>query len=114
MYRQVEDFVQDWQQSANGTLSVIQAITDDQLDFSIVEGHNSLAWLAWHLVGAAGAFAHFAGLTVNGIGQENPQAKTVSEIATTYERIANELTEAAKKFIRCVFNRGSFKFCRTN
>lgn len=96
MYRQVEDFVQDWQQSANGTLSVIQAITDDKLDFAIVEGHNSLGWLAWHLVGAAGAFAHFAGLTVNGIGQEDPQPTSVSEIADTYERVANELTEAAK------------------
>lgn len=93
MYRKIEDFVEDWEQSAEGTLRVIQAITDDQLDFSIVEGHNSLGWLAWHLVGAAGAFSQFAGLSVDGISQNDPQPKKISNIAATYERISAKLTK---------------------
>lgn len=96
MYRKVEDFMIDWTQSADGTLRVIQAITDDTLDFSIVEGHNSLGWLAWHLVGAAGAFAQFAGLKVEGIDQSEPQPTLVADIASTYETIAQAIKEEAK------------------
>lgn len=97
MYRKVDDFLVDWKQSADGTLKVIREITDKKLDFAIVEGHNSLGWLAWHLVGAAGAFSHFAGLNVQGIERTDPQPASVEEIAATYERIANEVTEEAKK-----------------
>lgn len=96
MYRKVEDFVMDWTQSADGTLQVIRAITDERLDFSIVEGHNSLGWLAWHLVGAAGAFAQFAGLKVEGIDQSEPQPTSVANIASTYKTIAQAVKEEAK------------------
>lgn len=97
MYRKVDDFLVDWKQSADGTLKVIREITDEKLDFAIVEGHNSLGWLAWHLVGAAGAFSQFAGLNVQGIERTDSQPASVEEIAATYERIANEVTEEAKK-----------------
>lgn len=96
MYRKVDDFIVDWTQSAEGTLNVIRSITDDKLDFSIVEGHNSLGWLAWHLAGAAGAFIQFAGLQVKGIERSQPQPDSVAEIASTYERIANAIKEEAK------------------
>lgn len=39
---------------------------------AIVEGHNSLEWLAWHLVGVAGAFGHFAGLQIPAPGPDMP------------------------------------------
>ena len=95
MYRTVDDFLADWKQSADGTLRVFEALTDDKLNVAIVEGHNSLGWLAWHLTGAAGAFAHFAGLTVDGIGHDDPQPTNAKTIAETYERIANEVAAEA-------------------
>lgn len=67
MYRKLEDFLEDWAASSAGTLSVMKAITDEKMNVAIVEGHNSLAWLAWHLVGAAGAFGRVAGLQIPGI-----------------------------------------------
>ena len=50
MYRKVEDFLEDWAVSSKGTLDVFKAITNDKLNQAIVEGHNTLGWLAWHLV----------------------------------------------------------------
>ncbi|MFJ5770468.1 DinB family protein [Psychrobacillus sp. NPDC093180] len=97
MYRKVEDFIEDWTASAAGTLKVFQAITNDKLDQAIVEGHSTLGWLAWHLVGAAGAFGHFAGLQVPGPGQNEPVPTDISEIVQAYERAAEAFkTEAAK------------------
>lgn len=97
MYRTVDDFLVDWQQSANGTLKVMREMTDDKLDFAIVEGHNSLGWLSWHLVGAAGAFAKFGGLDLSGVDRAKKQPDSVAEIAETYERTANAIAEEAKK-----------------
>lgn len=97
MYRKVEDFLEDWTNSSAGTLNVMKAITNDKLDQSIVEGHNSLGWLAWHLVGAAGAFGHFAGLSIPGPSREQAAPTDVQEIVEAYEKaIEAYKNEAAK------------------
>ncbi len=97
MYRKVEDFIEDWVISSEGTLRVMKAITNEKLDQSIVEGHNSLGWLAWHLVGAAGAFGHFAGMQIPGPGRDQAAPSDVKEIIEAYERtIEAYKTEAAK------------------
>ncbi|MFJ8063614.1 DinB family protein [Psychrobacillus sp. NPDC096426] len=97
MYRKVEDFVEDWTISAAGTLNVIKAITNDKLDQAIEEGHNTLGWLAWHLVGAAGAYGHFAGLQIPAPGRDVPVPTDVSEIVQAYEKMVEAFkVEAAK------------------
>ncbi|MBW8351137.1 DinB family protein [Bacillus sp. IITD106] len=97
MYRKVEDFVNDWNVASAGTLNVFKAMTNDKLDQSIAEGHNSLGWLAWHLVGAAGAFGHFAGLSIPGPTQDQPAPTDVAEIVAAYEKIINAYKEETTK-----------------
>ncbi|TQR16269.1 DinB family protein [Psychrobacillus soli] len=98
MYRKVEDFVEDWTVSAAGTLSVFKAITNDKLDQAIEEGHSTLGWLAWHLVGAAGAFGHFAGLQIPAPGRGEPVPTDVSEIVQAYEKAADAFKAEVTKF----------------
>ncbi|MCJ8008855.1 DinB family protein [Lederbergia wuyishanensis] len=97
MYRKVEDFVRDWNVSSAGTLNVFKAMTNDKLDQAIVEGHNSLGWLAWHLVGAAGGLGHFAGLNIPGPSREEPVPTDVAEIVEAYEKIINSYQEETAK-----------------
>ncbi|MFJ7666562.1 DinB family protein [Lysinibacillus sp. NPDC097195] len=97
MYRQVDDFLNEWTIAANGTVQVLKAMTDETLSQSIVEGHNSLGWLGWHLVGAAGYFSYLAGLTVPMIRQEDPVPASAAEIVATYEKTANSIKEEAAK-----------------
>lgn len=97
MYRKVEDFLEEWTISSGGTANVINAMTDDKLDQAIVEGHSTLGWLAWHLVGAAGAFGQFAGFQVQGPDFNEPQPGYVQDISKAYETIAQAIKgEAAK------------------
>ncbi|WP_313892155.1 DinB family protein [Psychrobacillus sp.] len=97
MYRKVEDFIEDWSNSAAGTLNVFKAMTNDKLDQAIVEGHNTLGWLAWHLVGSAGAFGHFAGLQIPGPGKDEAAPTEVSEFVAAYEKAVDAYkTEATK------------------
>jgi uncharacterized damage-inducible protein DinB len=87
MYRKAEDFIADWKGASKGTLKVIQAIPDEKMDVAIVEGHNSLGWLSWHLVGVAGAFGHFMGLQIPAPGPDMAQPETMAEIAEAYEQV---------------------------
>jgi uncharacterized damage-inducible protein DinB len=97
MYRKVEDFIEEWTIASEGTANVMKAITDEKLNQSIVAGHSTLGWLAWHLVGAAGAFGHFAGFTVQGPAHNEPQPTSAQEIADAYETIAQAIKEEAAK-----------------
>jgi uncharacterized damage-inducible protein DinB len=99
MYRKVEDFLADWNQSAKGTLKVIQAITNDKKEYAIIDGHNSLQWLAWHLVSVAGAFGHFAKLQIPAPGPDMPMPETMEEIASYYERIIEAYNTEAPKLM---------------
>ena len=97
MYRKVEDFLEDWTIASEGTANVFKAITDEKLDQSIVADHSTLGWLAWHLVGAAGAFGQFAGFNVQGPAHNAPQPTSAKEISDAYEALAQAIKEEAAK-----------------
>jgi len=97
MYRQVDDFLQEWAAASQGTLQVLKAVSDEKLEQSIVEGHSTLGWIGWHLVGAAGYFSYLAGLKVPMIRQEDPIPSSAAEIAATYEKIASTIQEEVAK-----------------
>lgn len=97
LYRTVEDFLADWAASSAGTLSVFKAITDDKMNVAIVEGHNSLGWLAWHLVGVGGLFGRFAGLQIPSVGRDELVPNNMADIIAKYEEIIEAYkTEAGK------------------
>ncbi|REE78640.1 putative damage-inducible protein DinB [Paenibacillus taihuensis] len=94
MYRMKEDFVSDWAASAAGTLAVMKSITDEKMDTAIVEGHNSLSWLAWHLTGTAAIFGQIAGLQVPAVERGAGTTPVhMAEIVAKYE----EINEAYKR-----------------
>ena len=87
MYRKVEDFLAEWKNASAGTLNAMKAIPTEKMDVAIVEGHNSLGWLAWHLVSVGAAFGQFAGLQIPGPGADMKQPETMEEIVTFYEQV---------------------------
>lgn len=97
MYRIVNDFIQDWEKSCNGTLSVFESITEEKKSFEIVEGHNSLEWLSWHLTTAPAYFMGQVGLTLN--VELNPSAtpSTVQEIINTYKIAKEQVVKTVKE-----------------
>lgn len=96
MYRVTEDFVEDWKASSAGTLRVFQAITDDKMEQSIVDDHNSLGWLAWHLTNASAMFGNLVGLQIEEPTQKDTPA-TMNEIITTYEKLSESIAREAAK-----------------
>jgi uncharacterized damage-inducible protein DinB len=97
MYRAIEDFVQDWATSAQGTLAVMNSITDETMATAIVEGHSTLGWLAWHLTGAAGYFGRLAGLQIPGVERGSATPAHIADIISKYEEVNEAYAREATK-----------------
>ncbi|GKU82891.1 DinB family protein [Niallia sp. NCCP-28] len=97
MYRQVNDFLADWSLQAEGTIRVLEAITDEKLDQAIVEGHNTLGWLGWHLATTPTFFAGLVGVKVPVELNRNEIPQSAKEIAESYKKVAEELKAAVEK-----------------
>ncbi|GIP29388.1 hypothetical protein J23TS9_45180 [Paenibacillus sp. J23TS9] len=95
MYRTAQDFVNDWSHAATGTIRVLEALTDDKLNQSIVEGHSSLGWLGWHLATCPVFFTGMAGLTVEPVGDPKSVPTSASEILATYKTVVERVKAAA-------------------
>jgi len=97
MYRTVQDFLKDWSHSVQGTLRVLQSLTDEKLDQAIVEGHNTLGWLGWHLANAPAFFMKQVGLSVEPAGKEQPGK--ASEIVQAYTRVAEDVKHEVEQHL---------------
>ncbi len=97
MYRKVEDFLTDWTKSSNGTVQVLESLTDDTLGQAIVEGHSTLGWLGWHLATAQAYFGSLVGLNVKIDGDVNTVPQRASQIADAYKKAAESLKREAEQ-----------------
>lgn len=87
MYRTVNDFIEDWTDAAEGTLRVLNSLSDEKLDQAIVEGHSTLGWLGWHLATSPAFFAGLVGLNVESAIEGNKEEIKVIDIVETYKKI---------------------------
>lgn len=98
MYRKVEDFLQDWNHEMEGTLRVLKAMTDEKLNQSIVDGHNTLGWLGWHLATAPAFFCGEVGLTVTPAGGPKDVPNNAEEIVQAYKKISEDVIQEVRTF----------------
>lgn len=97
MYRNLNDFIQEWQKNCSGTLSILESITDEKKYVSIVEGHSSLESLSWHLTTAPAYFLGLIGLTLDvELNPKNTPA-TISEIISTYKTVSANVAKVAQE-----------------
>ncbi|MBB5149530.1 MULTISPECIES: DinB family protein [Ureibacillus] len=97
MYRKIDDFIKDWQHNSAGTIAIMESITEDKKYVAIVEGHNSLEFLSWHLTNAPLFFCGLIGQSLN--VQINPSTPptTMKEIIDEYKKVNEEVVNAVKK-----------------
>ncbi|MBN6205065.1 DinB family protein [Ralstonia pickettii] len=93
MYRKVDDFIKDWENARAGTIKALEAMTDEKLGQAIVEGHNTLGWLGWHITGAQQYFAGLLGLTITIPGDVRTVPRDASKITEAYKATSKELAE---------------------
>ncbi|WP_054710658.1 DinB family protein [Bacillus sp. JCM 19041] len=95
MYRQVNDFLQEWKQEVAQTQAVLNAVTDEKLGQAIEEGHNTLGWLGWHLTTAPLFFTGEAGLKLD-VELAETQPSSAEVISASYRKISEAVAQAVE------------------
>lgn len=96
MYRTVNDFINDWTAAAEGTIQVLDVLTDDTLKQSIVEGHSSLGWLGWHLATSPVFFASLVGVSVEPVGDSGTVPTVAADISDAYKQIVERVKSSVE------------------
>jgi len=91
MYRHTEDFLAEWQNAAKGATKAIEAITNEAQDIAIVEGHNTLGWLAWHLVEVGTMFSNVVGCTLPAVKADRDMAHALASYTAMQSAIADKV-----------------------
>ena len=97
MYRQVDDFVKDWEKARQGTIKTLEAITDEKLEQAIVEGHNTLGWIGWHMTTAPIYNAGLLGLTIDLPREIKSEPRSASKIVEGYKISSKQVEEQVKE-----------------
>ena len=96
MIRTMNDFFKSYNNVRNSTLAIFDSLTDDNLKQAIVDGHRTLAEIAWHIVVTTAEMMNRTGLELSSIDEESPPPATAAEIVDGYRKVSQELTEALK------------------
>ncbi|MDN4495355.1 DinB family protein [Ureibacillus aquaedulcis] len=97
MYRNLNDFIQEWERNCAGTLAIFESITDEKKHTAIAEGHSSLESLSWHLTTAPAYFMGQAGLSLDvELNPKNTPA-AISEIVGIYKTASENVAKVAKE-----------------
>ncbi|MFC7687650.1 DinB family protein [Ureibacillus sp. GCM10028918] len=97
MYRNLNDFIQEWERNCKGTLAVFESITDEKKHAAIVEGHSSLESLSWHLTTSPAYFMGQAGLSLDVELDSKNTPSVISEIVSTYKSASKNIVKVAKE-----------------
>ena len=96
MYRRVEDFVKAWETESASTQKLLDAIDDKSLGQPVLEGHRTLARIAWHIVTTIPEMMANTGLTVKSVAPDSPVPGKAADIQKAYAAVASELLQQVK------------------
>ena len=97
MYRNLNDFIQEWEKNCAGTLAIFESITDEKKYVSIVEGHSSLEFLSWHLTAAPAYFLGQAGFSLEVELDPINTPATISEIISKYKAVSDNVVKVVQE-----------------
>lgn len=96
MYRNLNDFFNEWKQEEEATQKILDVLTDQSLGQQVADGYRTLGRLAWHLVTTLDEMIGHTGLQFSAAKFGNPVPDTAEEIAEAY-RFSNQSMVAAMK-----------------
>jgi uncharacterized damage-inducible protein DinB len=96
MIRRLEDFLQSYDQLSQGTEKLLDALTDEELQRPVAEGHRTLGGLAWHIVTSTAEMMNRTGIGLTSVDADAMPPASAKEMADAYRRVSAELREALR------------------
>ncbi len=97
MYRNLEDFINDWTYEYQSTLKVFNNLTDESLIKKVNENVRTAGRIAWHITTSVGEMAHRTGLTFKTVDSNSAIPATVNEIVQVYKEASENLLTEIKE-----------------
>jgi uncharacterized damage-inducible protein DinB len=97
MYRNLEDFINDWTYEYQSTLKVFNNLTDESLTKKVSENVRTAGRLAWHITTSIGEMAHRTGLIFKTVDSNSDIPTTVNEIVQVYKEASENLLSEIKE-----------------
>jgi len=96
MFRQINDFLADWDYESRATTALLRNLTDAALEQRVTPQGRSAGKLAWHITQSIAGMGQETGLHTTGPGEDDPTPATAAAIATRYGEAACSLAGAVK------------------
>lgn len=93
MFRRVADFQKAWVQEREGTLKVLEALTDASLSQAVTDDDRTLGRMAWHLTTTLGEMMGRTGLPVAGPAEDAPVPDSAAAIVDAYDTASKAVAD---------------------
>jgi len=97
MYRNIEDFITEWEHESESTVKVFKNITNLSLNKKDNENVRSIAVLTWHITITLSEMLNKAELPVTGPDEHSKPPAIITEIIAAYENSSKSVIEQVKK-----------------
>ena len=96
MYRKIDDFVSAWETESAATQKLLNALNDASLSQSVMDGHRTLARIAWHIVTTIPEMMARTGLAIKAVAPDAPVPGKAVDIQQAYASASREILEQIK------------------
>lgn len=96
MFRNLEDFINDWTIESESTLKIFNNLTDESLTKKVNENVRTAGILTWHITTSIGEMAHRTGLTFKTVDSNSSVPVRAQEIVDAYKQASSNLLDAIK------------------
>lgn len=97
MYTSIPKFLKDWDYESQGTMKMLNNLTDESLNQKVTDDGRSLGFIAWHLSQTIPEMMGRTGLKVEGPAFDTPMPKSAKEIKDAYEKSSKSFKEQVEK-----------------
>lgn len=97
MYTSIEQFRNDWKYESDGTVKMLNNLTDESLGQKITPDGRSLGFIAWHLVKTIPEMLGLTGLKIDGPSEDSEVPKSAKEISEAYQKTSDSFIEVLGK-----------------
>lgn len=97
MYYKISDFEKDWKAEREGTLKVLNNLTDESLKQRVYSEGRTLGFLAWHVTTSIGEMLSKVGIKTDSPAEDSPIPESASAIKEAYEKASKSVVDEITK-----------------
>lgn len=97
MYYKISDFEKDWISEREGTLKILNNLTDESLKQKVYPEGRTLGYLAWHLTTAIGEMLSKVNIKTDSPNEDAPVPESAAAIKEFYDKASKSVLEEITK-----------------